>query len=204
MKGSLYTLVFAAILGVTCAFLLTAVAQITGPRAEANKKAEQTRNIFTALGVPFDPKASSEQLEETYNQYITVTDLSETVKLYTYSSPDDTAVAVDIEGPGLWAPIKGFLALEADRKTIRGISFYEQEETPGLGAEIATPVFTSQFKGKSIYDPSGKPGIVVKGGKANNPINEVDAISGATITSDKVQQLINVSIDKIAEADNGR
>ena len=204
MKGNFYTVIFAAILGVVCAFLLTAAAQITKPRAEANKKAEQIKNIFAALSIPFDEKSTAEQLQATFDQSITVNELVEGINLYTYNSPDDAAIAVDLAGPGLWGPIKGFLALEKDNKTIRGITFYEQEETPGLGAEISTPAFTFQFKGKSIYDSSGKPGIVIKGKKENNPINEVDAISGATITSDKVQELVNVSINKFVEAENGR
>jgi Na+-transporting NADH:ubiquinone oxidoreductase subunit C len=203
MKGNLYTVIFAAILGVTCSFLLTAVAQITKEKADANKSAEEKRNIFTALNVPFDKKAPSEQLEQIYAEKITESDFADDMKIYAYASPEGKAYAVRIEGPGLWGPIKGFLALEADMETIRGITFYEQEETPGLGAEISTPQFQSQFKGKKIYDQMDKPGIVIKGGKNPNPINEVDAISGATITSRKVQQLINVSVKKIAEVNNG-
>ena len=200
MKGNLYTVIFATILGVTCAFLLTLAAMFTEGRRESNKMAEETRNIFTALGVPFDAKASAEELQAVFEENITEDEFVEGKKIYTYSSPTDKAFAVRIEGPGLWAPIKGFLALEKDMKTIRGVTFYEQEETPGLGGEISNAPFREQFKGKSIYDENGKPGIVVKGGKDKNPINEIDAISGATITCDKVQQLMNVSIKQIAEA----
>jgi Na+-transporting NADH:ubiquinone oxidoreductase subunit C len=204
MKGSLYTVIYAAVLGTTCAFLLTAVAEVTRERAEANKKAEEYRNIFSALNVPFDAEASSEKLEEVYSQNIVEKEFVGEEKLYVYVSPeskdDVIATAVKLHGAGLWGPIKGVMALEPDMKTIRGITFYEQEETPGLGGEIATEPFLSQFKAKSIYDAEGKPGIVIKGGKSPNPINEVDGITGATMTCDKVQELINVSINKIAEA----
>lgn len=204
MKGSLYTVIYAAVLGTTCALLLTAVAEVTRETREANKQAEEYRNIFSALGVPFDEDASSEKLEEIYGENIIEKDFVGEEKLYVYAWPDDKdkviATAVKLHGPGLWGPIKGVMALEPDMTTIRGITFYEQEETPGLGGEIATDGFLSQFKAKSIYDAEGNPGIVIKGGKSPNPINEVDGITGATMTCDKVQQLINVSINKIAEA----
>jgi Na+-transporting NADH:ubiquinone oxidoreductase subunit C len=200
VKGNnLYTIIYAAILGTTCALLLTAAAEITKDRAEANKKAEEYRNIFAALQVPYDVKANSEELEIIFNDNIVEKD-----GMFNYVAPDNKqkviATAVMLEGAGLWGPIKGVLALEPDMKTIRGITFYEQEETPGLGGEIAGEAFLSQFVNKSIYDAYGKPGIVIKGGKAKNPINEVDGISGATMTCDKVQELINVSINEIAEA----
>ena len=78
-------------------------------------------------------------------------DLGE-LTLYRYIQPEGSGeaeiMAVEFEGPGLWGPIKGFLALGADAETIRGLTFYEQEETPGLGGEIASESFRRQFEGK--------------------------------------------------------
>ena len=123
------------------------------------------------------------------------------IELYEYvpgkNSDTPESIAIEFEGPGLWGPIKGFLALAPDMKTIRGITFYEQEETPGLGGEIASTSFREEFKNKEIVDASGKTGIIIKGRNGNNAINEVDAISGATMTCDKVQAMLNTAIEKI-------
>ena len=101
-------------------------------------------------------------------------------------------------GPGLWGPIKGFLALDPKITKIQGITFYEQEETPGLGGEIVKPSFRDKFVGLVIRDEAGNPGIIIKnGGEA--AVNKVDGISGATMTCDKVQEMLNEAIKSIVE-----
>ena len=79
---------------------------------------------------------------------------------------------------------------------IRGITFYEQEETPGLGGDIVKPSFRDRFKGLSIRDKDGNLGIIIKSG-GENAINKIDGISGATLTSDKVQQMLNKALKTI-------
>ena len=106
-----------------------------------------------------------------------------------------------LRGAGLWGPIWGNLALAEDFNTVKGVTFDHKGETPGLGAEITTKGFTSQFAGKTIFDKSGKfKSITVKkGGVATMPsaeqIHGVDAISGGTITSDAVSAMIANVID---------
>jgi Na+-transporting NADH:ubiquinone oxidoreductase subunit C len=101
-------------------------------------------------------------------------------------------------GPGLWGPIKGFLAFDPDMTQIRGLTFYEQEETPGLGGDIVKASFRDKFVELKIRDESGKPGIIIKnGGEA--AANKVDGISGATMTCDKVQEMLNEAIKSIVE-----
>jgi Na+-transporting NADH:ubiquinone oxidoreductase subunit C len=94
--------------------------------------------------------------------------------------------------------VEGLLALEPDMKTIRGVTFYKQEETPGLGGEIGSAWFQQQFKGKSIM-AGPKPGIrIIRGGAKSAP-DAVDAITGATMTSEKVQAMLNRTIAQIVE-----
>ena len=83
-------------------------------------------------------------------------------------------------------------------ETIRGLTFYEQEETPGLGGEIASRWFRDQFVGKSIVDGSGNPGIIISS-SGESAANKVDGISGATMTCDKVQMILNEVINKISQ-----
>lgn len=201
MKGNVYTLFYAAALGAICALLLTAAASFTAPYKKANAEAEEALNILLALKTPLPANASAPEVLKILKEDVQQKKRGD-ITTYVYSPHDAAgktlAVAMRFSGPGLWGPIKGFLALEPDMKTIRGITFYEQEETPGLGGEIAAPWFRDQFVGKSIVAPDGKPGMIISkpGEKA---VNKVDAISGATMTCDKVQAMLNEAIKNIVE-----
>lgn len=95
-------------------------------------------------------------------------------------------------GTGLWGPVWGYVAVADDGRTILGSIFDHQGETPGLGAEISTPIFTKQFPGKTFVDESGKfTSInVYKGGTQTTDPHGVDGISGGTITSDGVDEML--------------
>jgi Na+-transporting NADH:ubiquinone oxidoreductase subunit C len=201
VKNNVYTLFYAGVLGTVCSLLLTAVASFTAPYQEANKEAEKNRNILGVLQVPYEPGASSQELVKIYKDNVRLEKKGE-LEMYRYVPPRDSdkteTVAVGFEGPGLWGPVKGFLALDKDMRTIRGVTFYEQEETPGLGGEIVTAGFRDQFVGKSIVDEVGNPGIIISSGP-EPAANKVDAISGATMTCDKVQAMLNEAISSIVE-----
>lgn len=201
MKDNVYTICYAGVLGTVCALLLTAVASFTAPYKKANADAQRNRNILNVLQVPYPAEASSQQLVKIFEDSVRLEQSGE-LEIYRYVPPKDSdndeTVAVGFEGPGLWGPIKGFLALGQDMKTIRDITFYEHEETPGLGGEIASSWFEEQFKGKSIVDGDGTAGIIVS--SAGEPAaNKVDAITGATMTCDKVQAMLNAVIKDIVE-----
>lgn len=200
MKGRLYTLGFSAVLGTVCALLLTAAAEFTAPYKAANEKAEEFLNILIALNVPMTQDLSSEQMVKIFDENVRDRDGDKMVYIYTPGEAEYRleAIALRFSGPGLWAPIKGFLALDSDMRTIRGITFYEQEETPGLGGEIAASWFRDQFVGKSIVDDNGNAGIVIRGGGVAL-VNGVDAITGATMTCDKVEEMLNEVIRNIVE-----
>jgi len=202
VKGSVYTLCYAAGLSAVCALLLTAASRFTDPYKAANAKAEEVLNILTVLEVPFESGASPKQLVEIFNTNVREERQGNTA-FYVYSAPQSKgqaqAIAVQFSGHGLWGLIKGFLAMEPDMKTIRGITFYEQEETPGLGGEIGSSWFREQFVGKSIVNEVGDAGIIIRGGGTKAAHNEVDAITGATMTCDKVEALLNAVIRDIVE-----
>jgi len=201
VKNSIYTLFYAGVLGTVCSLLLTAAASFTAPYREANAKAEKNRNILGVLQVKYPSDASSQELVKIFEDNVSLEQLGE-LEMYRYVPPQDSGnketVAVGFEGPGLWGPVKGFLALDKNMRTIRGITFYEQEETPGLGGEIASSWFREQFAGKSIFDEAGKPGIIISSSEGSAP-NKVDAISGATMTCEKVQAMLNEAIKGIVE-----
>lgn len=99
-------------------------------------------------------------------------------------------------GKGLWDEIWGNIALEDDFNTIAGVSFDHKAETPGLGAEIKdNKAWVKQFTGKKFYDNGGNfKSLTVRKGGAKDPVFEVDAISGATITGDGVGDMLAESI----------
>jgi Na+-transporting NADH:ubiquinone oxidoreductase subunit C len=92
----------------------------------------------------------------------------------------------------LWGPIWGYIALNEDLNTIYGANFDHQGETPGLGAEISTPAFQDPFRGKTIFDAAGNlvSFIVAKANESAPAEHRVDAISGGTITSKGLEQML--------------
>lgn len=101
-------------------------------------------------------------------------------------------IVIPMVGTGLWGPIWGYVALESDYNTIYGATFNHKTETPGLGAEIAQPPFQKPFAGKKIYDEQGNLVSikVQKGGADPSDEHAVDAITGGTITSNGVTEML--------------
>lgn len=102
---------------------------------------------------------------------------------------------IQLQGAGLWGPIWGYIGMTSDFQNVVGVVFDHKSETPGLGAEITTPRFRDQFKGKTIFSGGEFVSIdVVKGGVVNMAADlqkhSVDAISGGTITSNGVNNML--------------
>ncbi|HSG89584.1 MAG TPA: Na(+)-translocating NADH-quinone reductase subunit C [Pseudomonadales bacterium] len=106
----------------------------------------------------------------------------------------ETAV-IPIRGYGLWGTLYGFLALEGDFETVAGIGFYEHKETPGLGGEVENPTWKVKWQGKELFDASGEPAIELTKTLAPQDSDlrdhQIDALSGATMTSRGVENLVN-------------
>jgi len=104
---------------------------------------------------------------------------------------NENVVILPVQGKGLWGPIWGYVSLRSDMNTIYGVTFDHKGETPGLGAEISTPEFASMFPGKKIYDGDKFVSIgVIKGGAKPGDPHSVDAISGGTLTSKGLQNML--------------
>lgn len=102
-----------------------------------------------------------------------------------------TQIVLPMYGKGLWSTLYGFIALEPDTVTVRGITFYEHGETPGLGGEVDNEAWKASWQGKKVFDLNH--GADVKLGVVKNASGEfeVDALSGATITSNGVTNLVS-------------
>ena len=106
----------------------------------------------------------------------------------------DGRVVIPVTGMGLWGPVWGYLALEKDMNTVAGIIMAHKGETPGLGAEISTPKYQALFVGKQIFDGDKFVSVKLRKGGAKDPLQEVDAISGGTKTSDGVSLMLENSL----------
>mgnify|MGYP001335385065 CR=1 FL=1 len=123
-----------------------------------------------------------------------IMEVPEQVQIYEVLDGDKVLMRVlPIVGKGLWGTMKGFLALDSDCNTIRGLTYYEQSETPGLGGEVNNPRWKALWKGRAAYDASGNPAIEVIKGPADPPEkapHKVDGLSGATLTGRGVTNML--------------
>ncbi|HLF18934.1 MAG TPA: NADH:ubiquinone reductase (Na(+)-transporting) subunit C [Candidatus Omnitrophota bacterium] len=222
-KSNQYAFIFAIIVCVVCGVLLSAVSEGLRKRQEINVDLDIKKNILKAvvLEVPIPQKAKPQEVLEIYKTKIEEhvidgqgniiegrkpADIKKGEKgvypLYIYSEGGKVkSYAFPIVGQGLWSTLYGYLALEGDATTVRGITFYKHGETPGLGAEIEKAWFQDNFKGKTIYSIKKQeltPIAVVKGKAADvyqdNPEAakyHVDGITAATITSSGVTEMMD-------------
>ncbi len=176
-KKRIYPLVFMFLVTVFCILITSGLYLTTQDRAIANELSFTRRAILDAGGLEYTP--TTEGIEETYLEKVEVED-----GYYTAQSSDGKRYILPMQGPGLWGTIAIMVGLEEDLTTFSGLAIVSQNETPGLGARIEEPWFTEQFQGKK------SPFTLVNEGTAQAP-NEVDAITGATRTSEYFRNLTN-------------
>ena len=105
-------------------------------------------------------------------------------------------VVLPFYGQGLWSTMYGYLAVDADGSTIKGVKYYSQGETAGLGAEVTNPAYTGKWIAKKLYENGEYKFKVTKGADKTSPY-QVDAISGATLTSDGVNNSVKYWFEKV-------
>lgn len=115
--------------------------------------------------------------------------------LYVAKVNNDTIYVVPLYGRGLWGGISGYLALKKDFDTVFGSYFTHESETAGLGARIVEEEFQEKFIGKKAFsDSTFQKVALVLSKKIENPEHEVDAITGATLTSNGVSEMFQTSL----------
>ncbi|MGR3311034.1 MAG: FMN-binding protein [Candidatus Brocadiales bacterium] len=185
MKSRIWMVALLLIVGGISAGILGVFTVYTAPIVARNKEIKFKTTILDAFGVSytlenldavFEKDVNTKQLEEDFVCY----------ELHGKEGEKTTAIAFEVGGPGFWARIDAIIALESDLETIRDLRILAHTETPGLGARIVEPWFQAQFKGKKI-----KPHLFVVPYRKAVGENEVDAITGATETSKKLEKIIN-------------
>ncbi len=178
-KRRIYPLFFMFGVTVFCILITSGLYLMTLDRAIANELSFTRRAILDAGGLEYTP--TTEGIEKAYKEKIQVEDGG---TYYTAESSEGKRYILPMQGPGLWGTIAIMVGLEEDLTTFSGLAIVSQNETPGLGARIEEPWFTAQFEGKK------SPFTLVNEGTAEKP-NEVDAITGATRTSEYFRNLAN-------------
>lgn len=193
---------------VIVAFLLAFVSSALKEKQDENVKLDTKKQILASLKVDYA------DANEAYAQYITgdmlmqadgslkandgafVTAFETDAKkngnfhVFTAKVNGEDKYIFPVYGAGLWGSIWGYIALNADKQTVYGTYFSHASETPGLGAEIASEAFQSRFQGKQVLE-GGKVALgVVKNGQANGSSTKVDGVSGGTLTSNGVNDMI--------------
>ena len=205
-RKNAYTIFYAILLGLACAAIPTGWSIVTKPMYDANKKLDEDKNVLEVLGVSYDTKLPAKDVVAFFDQNIEKQIIGQGADqlIVYYAKSNAQAIAVNFQGRGLWGPIRGYLSLAPDLKTINGFTIYYHEETPGLGGEIEKPWFKDQFKGKKIEDANGKPGFYVRrAGATITAPDEIDGISGATLTGNKLTVILNDLIAKIEKINKG-
>lgn len=169
--------------------IVIAVSQFTKERVIANQKRSFEQAVLAVLPGMYDAEASDLELHRIFKERVDGPD-EFTAGAYTVRKDGQLiAFALPIAGQGFWAPIKGVIGIAADKKTITGVVFYEQNETPGLGAQITTAEFRSQFQGK-VMSTGPKPLSFKRTGDILGK-SDVLAVTGATQTSARLEKIIN-------------
>lgn len=190
----IYPIVFMTVLAAVFTLILAILNESTIAMVEENQNLNLQRKILYIFNM-YDESTSDDTVIKTFNDQIKVTENSNQENIYSLVENDNIkAIAIPFSGPGLWGSIKGYIGLTSDLSQITGIEFIEQNETPGLGGRIGESPYKEQYRGIKI-DPNSQINII------NRPANggNIDAVSGATQTSDFVQNMLNNGLNKYFE-----
>lgn len=222
-NSNLYIITYSVLMVVIVAFLLAFVSKSLQSKSEANVAIDKKSQILSALNIR---NPESEQIEKKYSDVIVADqvldkhgnivkdgknkdedafimsskDISENLlPLYVCKIDGETKYVVPVYGMGLWGALWGYISINKDGNTVYGSYFSHQSETAGLGALITEKKFQDQFKNKVIFGNSKVLLSVVKAGKKVNGLpnnSRCDAVTGATLTSDGVDEMLKTSLKK--------
>ena len=209
-----YTIIYASVIVIIVAFLLAFVSSSLKATQDKNVQLDTKKQILAALNIKNVEDADAEYqkyvkgdmlmnvdgtLTENTGEFATnyEKEAKEQQRLHVFVCDVDgqTKYVFPVYGAGLWGAIWGYVALNEDKDTVYGVYFSHASETPGLGAEIATDKFQSEFTGKKTLENGAVALGVVKNGKVEKADYQVDGISGGTITSVGVDAMLKACLN---------
>jgi len=215
-NSNTYTIVYSTVIVVVVAFLLAFVFQALKPAQDANVALDKKKQILNALNIR---DLSDAEAAQKYNQVITADEIIDTnarvidkgtkggekagfkltsqdakngkLAVFVCNVNGETKYVMPVYGMGLWGPISGFIALNADKNTVYGAYFNHESETAGLGAEIKdNRAWQEKFQNKKVSEGDGKIDLSVQK-KVTDPTTQVEAVTGATLTSNGVTNMLH-------------
>ena len=218
-----YTIIYSAVIVVIVAFLLAFVFQALKPMQDANVALDKKKQILNSLNIR---DLSNEEADAKYKEVVIADEVIDEkgkvveagtqggekagfkleskdykagkLALYICKVNGSRKYVIPIYGMGLWGPISGYIALNEDKTTVYGAYFNHESETAGLGAEIKDNVaWQEKFQGKKVFT-SGDDKTIALGVEKNvtDPATQVDAVTGATLTSNGVRDMLHEALGK--------
>ena len=182
-----YIIIYSAVLVIIVAFLLAFVFQALKPMQDANVALDVKKQILYSLNIR---GLDGEEAEAKYKEVVKEEIEAEGLKYFACEIDGQPKYVFPLKGMGLWGGISGFLSVNDNLNTVYGAYFNHESETAGLGAEIKdSQAWQEKFQGKKIFDANGEVALsVVK--KVDNPDTQVDCVTGATLTSNGVSDML--------------
>ena len=193
-NSNAYIIIYSTILVIIVAFLLAFVSSSLKDRQDANVKLDQEKQVLNSLNLRDKSDSEAHALYEKIVKY------DEAQKLYVCTLENgDVKYVFPLKGMGLWGGISGFIALNDDKNTVYGAYFNHESETAGLGAEIKdSREWQEKFIGKKVFD--GKHNVAISVVKnVEQPEYQVDCVTGATLTSNGVSEMLQKGFSQYAE-----
>ena len=218
-----YTIIYSAVIVVIVAFLLAFVFQALKPMQDANVALDKKKQILNSLNIR---DLSNEEADAKYKEVVIADEVIDEkgkiveagtqggekagfkleskdykagkLALYICKVNGSRKYVIPVYGMGLWGPISGYIALNEDKATVYGAYFNHESETAGLGAEIKDNVaWQEKFQGKKVF-VSGDDKTIALGVEKNvtDPATQVDAVTGATLTSNGVRDMLHEALGK--------
>lgn len=218
-----YTIIYSVIIVVIVAFLLAFVFQALKPMQDANVALDKKKQILNSLNIR---DLNDAQADAKYKEVIVADRVIDEkgkvllpgttggenagfkldskdykegkLALYICRVNGETKYVIPVYGMGLWGPISGYIALNADKSTVYGVYFNHESETAGLGAEIKdNKAWQEKFQGKKLFKNGDDKAIALSvEKKVEDPTTQVDAVTGATLTSNGVRDMLHEALGK--------
>ena len=184
-----YTIIYSVFIVVVVAFLLAFVYQVLKPAQDANVALDQKKQILYSLNIR---NLDNVTAEADYNKMLVSEKNVKNGTIYTFNVDSQIKYVFSVKGMGLWGGINGFIAVDADKSTVFGAYFNHESETAGLGAEIKdNRKWQEQFRGKELFTKGNRDTIALSvQKKVTDPKTQVDAVTGATLTSNGVAAMM--------------
>lgn len=197
-KSFAYPIIFMSILTAVFVFILASLDASTAERVATLQETDLRKKILYAFDIEV-PTVDPAEIEVLFKESVEEEDFNDDTIYVLKDNGEEKGYAFPVSGPGLWGGINAYVAISTDYNNLLGVVFVKHEETPGLGGRIDEEIYLQQFRGLDLSQGSSGNYVVYRPAAGGN----LDAIAGATLTSNSVAKLLNEDIDSFIKARKG-